>query len=392
MTRPVPAAAPPHLGGTVPATALLVAAGVGAWSRLLSGSLLRVAPLTALALLIGGTAALAAGRLSVRLASGLLVVWLPVGLLAAGAPASQLLPSAWPMVLSRLSAGVRLLTTAHSGPTADRSWSLAGWLLGAGVVWFAGAALRASKLSSTPWRVVSFGVLAAPWIAAVLLGSARGGQTDRAAAWHGAAILLAGLLWFTSRRVALRSALALGLVATLVSVGTTQAVGPRTRWFTSVSLAGSKRPFQTLQTEPSYGPLQGRRSGATMLEVTAEPALWRMRVLTLFFGPGWRIGYPPELPEPAAQPVEVKVEVRGLRDDLVVTPGQITAVHGDGTSRQAPGEAWQLVPAPRQGDTYQVWANVVHATTEQLQSAPAPTNGACRVGRRADSGVVAAGG
>jgi protein-glutamine gamma-glutamyltransferase len=375
MTRPdPPAAAAPHLGGTVVATALLVTAGAGAWSRLLSGSLVRVGPLTAVAAVIGVTAALAAGRLSGRLAAGLLLVWLPTGLLAGGAPASQLLPDAWPTPVVRLSEGFQQLTTSHSRPIADQSWQLAGWLLGAGAVWAAGAALAASKPWSTPRRATAFGVLAVPWITAVLLGTTGTRQPDQAAAWQGATILLAGLLWFTAPRVAPRRAVALGLAAALVSVGTTQAVGPHTRWFAPAS--PSAGAFQTLQTEPTYGPLQGHRSGATMLEVTAtRPALWRMRVLTLFFGPGWRIGYPPgELSQPAAQPVEVKVKVHGLRDDLVVTPGQINVVHGNGTARQAPGEAWQLVPPPRRGDTYQVRASVVHATAGQLQDAPAPTD------------------
>ncbi len=375
MTRPDPAAAvTPHLGATAAATALLVVAGADAWSRLLSGSLVRIAPLTAVAAMTAVTAALAAGRLSGGLAGGLLALWLPAALLAAGAPAGQLLPPAWPMLAARLSGGFQQLTTSHSGPIADQPWSLAGWLMGAGTVWFAGAALAASERSSAPRRAISFGVLAAPWIGAVLLGATGARQTDEASAWHSAAILLAGLLWFTARRVAARSALALGLVAALVSVGTSQAVGPRTRWFSQDNSYGSAS-FRTLQTEPTYGPLQGRRRGAAMLEVTAaEPALWRMRVLTLFFGPGWHIGYPPELPQPAARVVDVQVRVRGLRNDLIVAPGQVDTVHTISQASQAPGEAWQLTPPPRQDDTYQVRASVVRATAQQLRGAPAPTD------------------
>jgi hypothetical protein len=94
---------------------------------------------------------------------------------------------------------------------------------------------------------------------------------------------------------ALRRGLALGLVAALLSVATAQAVGPRTRWFTRS--AASLR-FVALDSELTYGPLQGRRSGATLLEVTAaQPALWRMRVLSLFTGPagGW-MPRPPSCP------------------------------------------------------------------------------------------------
>jgi hypothetical protein len=82
----------------------------------------------------------------------------------------------------------------------------------------------------------------------------------------------------------------------------------------------------------------------------------------------------PELPQPAAQPVEVKVVVRGLGNDLMVAPGRINAVHAHGTVTPAPGEAWRLTPSPRRGDIYQVQASVVHASAEQLQAAPAPTD------------------
>jgi protein-glutamine gamma-glutamyltransferase len=83
----------------------------------------------------------------------------------------------------------------------------------------------------------------------------------------------------------------------------------------------------------------------------------------------------PELPQPAAQPVEAKVMVRrGLGNDLMVAPGRINAVHAHGTASPVAGEAWQLTPSPRRGDTYQVWASVVHASAEQLQRAPPPSD------------------
>jgi transglutaminase-like putative cysteine protease len=350
---------------------VLVATGAAAWSWL-GRSLVGIAPLAAVAAVAAVAVLVAAGRLPGRLAGGLLALWLPAAVWAAGAPAEQLLPRAWPLLVAHLGGGAQRLTTPHSGPIADQPWPLAAWLLGAGEVWITGAILATSGPSSARRRAISFGVLVAPWIAAVIVGTVVVHHHDRAA-WQGAAILLAGLLWFADRSFSMRRTVALGVVTALVSVGITQAVGPRTRWFTPASLSSSAAPFRTLQTEPTYGPLRGRRSGATMLQVTAaEPALWRMRVLTLFFGAGWRIGYPPaELPQPAAEPVPATVEVRALRDDLVVAPGRIDAVHANSTARQAPGEAWQLTLPPRRGDTYQVRASVVHATTGQLQDAPA---------------------
>jgi hypothetical protein len=272
--------------------------------------------------------------------------------------------------VARLAGGVGRLTTLGilSGPIGNDPWPLAAWLLGAGTVWVAGAALATSEPSPRR-RAIAFGVLAAPWVASVAVR-----HSDRAA-WQGAAVLVAGLLWFGDRRGALQRVLAVGLAVGLVSVGITQAIGPQTRWFTRPPPSGATVPFR-LEDELTYGPLQGGRGGATLLEVTAAlPALWRMRVLSLFAGPGWRVDSPrPQLPQPAAQPVEVKVVLRGLGNDLMVAPGRINAVHTDGTVTQVPGEAWQLTPAPRRGDTYQVQASVVRASAEQLQRAPAPTD------------------
>jgi protein-glutamine gamma-glutamyltransferase len=370
MTRHVGApAAGPGRAAVATATAVLVGTGAVSWWWVLRGSLVGIALVAAVAAV---TVLLAAELLAYRPAAVLLAVWLAAGVGAAGVPAGQLLPHAWPSLLERLAGGMGRLTAlgSTSGPIGNDPWPLAAWLLGAGAVWVAGAALAASGPSAR-WRAIAFGLLAAPWIAGVAVR-----HSDRAA-WQGAAVLLAGLLWRTGgRRLALRSALALGLVAALVSVATAQAVGPRTPWFTRPSPPAATVRFLA-ENELTYGPLQGRRSGATLLQVTADqPALWRMRVLSLFTGPGWRVDSPtPELPQPAAEPVEVKVMmVRGLGNDLMVAPGRINAVHAHGTASPVAGEAWQLTPYPRRGDTYQVWASVVGASAEQLRAVPAPTD------------------
>jgi hypothetical protein len=334
----------------------------------LEGSLVGIALLVAVAAV---AVLLAAQRLSGRLAAGLLAGWLAAAVWAGGASAGQLLPPAWPSLVARLATGVKPLTTPGSGPIANQPWPLAAWLLGAGVLWVAGAAVTASGSWSTRRRAVSFGVLMAPWIAAVAVR-----QTDRAA-WQGGAVLLAGLLWFAAGRMALRPTLALGLAVALTSVGITQAIGPRTSWFARPFPSGATARFLALETELTYEPLPGQRRGATMLQITAaQPALWRMRVLSLFTGPGWRMADSPplQLPQPAAEPVEVTVRVRGLGNDLAVAPGRIDAVHADGTATRALGESWQLTPPPRRGNTYRVRARVVRATTQQLQHAPAPSD------------------
>jgi hypothetical protein len=369
MTGPTGAPAPrPGRAATATATALLVGTGAASWWWVLRGSPVAIALVAAAATV---TVLLAVGLVAYRRAPVLLAVGLAVGVGAVGVPAGQLLPHAWPLFAARLAGGIERLTTlgSTSGPIGHDPWPLAAWLGLAGAVWGAGAALAASGPSARR-RAIAFGLLVAPWIAAV---AAR--HSDQAA-WQGAAVLLAGLLWLADRRLALQRALALGLVVALVSVATVQAVGPRTPWFTRPSPSGATVRFLTLEDELTYGPLQGRRSGATLLQVTAaQPALWRMRVLGLFTGPGWRVDpRAPELPEPAARPGEAMVVVRGLGNDLMVGPGRINAVHAHGTATPAPGEAWQLTPSPRRGDSYQVWASVVRASAEQLRAVPAPTD------------------
>jgi transglutaminase-like putative cysteine protease len=349
------------------AMAVLVGTGAASWSWVLCGSLVGIALMVAVAAVV---VLLAAELLAYRPAAVLLAVWLAAGVWAAGVPAGQLLPHAWPSLLTRLAGGVGRLTTLGgvSGPIGNDPWLLAAWLLVAGAVWVAGAALATSGPSARR-RAIAFGLLGAPWIAAVALR-----HSDQAA-WHGAAVLVAGLLWFGDRRGAVRSALALGLVAALVSVATAQALGPRTPWFTRASPSRAAPAFRTLDTELTYGPLSARRRGATMLRITAaQSALWRMRVLPTFAGAGWHLDTMPELPQPAAEPLEVTVQVEGLANDLAVGPGRISAVQSTGTATPALGEAWQLRPPPRRGDTYQVRARVVHASAEQLQRAPTPND------------------
>jgi protein-glutamine gamma-glutamyltransferase len=349
------------------ATAVLVGTGSVSWWWVLRGSLVGMALVVAVAAV---AVLLAAELLAYRPAAVLLAVWLTAALWAAGVPAGQLLPHAWPSLLARLAGAVGRLTALGSAsrPIGNDPLPLAAWLLVAGAVWVAGAALATSGPSARR-RAIAFGLLAAPWIAAV---AAR--RSDQAA-WQGAAVLVAGLLWLGDRRGAVRRGLALGLVAALVSVATAQAVGPRTPWFTRPPPSAATVRFLA-ENELTYGPLEGRRSGPTLLQVTAaQPALWRMRVLSLFTGPGWRVDSPtPELPQPAAQPVEAKVMVRGLANDLMVAPGRINAVHAHSTASPVAGEAWQLTPSPRRGDTYQVQASVVRASAERLQRAPPPSD------------------
>jgi hypothetical protein len=172
-------------GRAAMATAVLVGTGAASWWWVLGGSLVGIALVVAVAAV---TVLLAAERLAYRRAAVLLAVGLAAALWAAGVPASQLLPHAWPSLVARLAGGVGRLTALDStgGPIGNQPWPLAAWLLGAGAIWVAGAALAASGPSARR-RAIAFGLLAAPWIAAV---TAR--HSDQTA-WQGAAVLLAGL-------------------------------------------------------------------------------------------------------------------------------------------------------------------------------------------------------
>ncbi|MEV4421619.1 transglutaminaseTgpA domain-containing protein [Patulibacter sp. NPDC049589] len=114
-----------------------------------------------------------------------------------------------------------------------------------------------------------------------------------------------------------------------------------------------------------------------MLEITAdEPALWRMQVLERFDTRGWGVESDPheDLPQPAAVPVTTSVEVRGLRNRLVASPGRITGVDVEGGGGDYPdaGEARQVRRRPNTGDRYSVQSEVVRATAAQLATVEVP--------------------
>jgi transglutaminase-like putative cysteine protease len=223
----------------------------------------------------------------------------------------------------------------------------------------------ASGFVSTRRLVIAFVLLAAPWLAAVCE------RTPDHAAWLGALVLLAGVLWFSSAVLTIP----LGVVTALLSVAIAQAIGPHTRWFGLGEQASKDSPFSSLTTEPTYGPLTDRRTGAPMLEVTAaEPALWRMQTLDFFVGGGWTTGPNslPELPQPVARREQIVVRVLGLRQDLVVAPGRVDRVDARGSVARTGGDAWQLATLPRTGDTYRVVASSVRVSADHLAGDRAP--------------------
>jgi transglutaminase-like putative cysteine protease len=350
------------------AAGLLLAAVVtlAAWVPLLGGRVLWTVPIVVL-----GAVVLAVERFPARLVSLAFLAWTPAALLAGGAPKGWLWPTSWDTLVLALSDGVREVALLVPGERAGDIGSRSVWLLATGAVLIAGAALAAPRKAGPLRLLAAFTVLATPWLVATGIR-----QTDETA-WPGAVLLVAGLLWFAPRRAA-APVLALGTAAALVAASAAYAVGPRSQWLDFDDMVGREPQFQTLNTTQTYGPIDDRRSGATMLEITSpRPALWRMQVLERYGWRGWEVGggvVRAELPEPAAEPVDIQVTVRGLRDSQVVSPGRIRSIDAAGKIDTMPGDARRVIPQPRQDDTYSVQADMVRVDPAALRAAPPATD------------------
>jgi len=313
---------------------------------------------------VAAVPALMAAATRRRVASLLIVFSVPSTLVLAGVPVGVLMPSVWPRAADQLAAGLARAMTPGSAPVPS-AWPLAAVMLASGTFWAAGTALPGAGLLRGRRANVGLALLVAPWLAAI-------SRTipDHAAS-QGALALIGGVLWFPRPR----QAITVGVAAALLAVPLAHAIGPRSRWFGVGGAAMSEQQFRTLDTQPTYGPLTDRRTGAPMLEVAApDPALWRMQTLDEFDGRGWTLGSraAPELPQPAARPETVSVRVLGLSDDLVVAPGQIERVISRATVTRAAGDAWRLAPAPRTGATYRVRAAYVDVGSRLLAEDRAP--------------------
>jgi hypothetical protein len=345
-----------------------VAAALAAWSPLLGGSVLRVLPIAVVAAVLTGL------RPQPLLTGALSAFWAPTALLVAGVPPDRLWPSQWIALCTDLADGAMRLATLGPGHLDGDPSPVAVWLLFAGTSWLAASALATATSPVTAvngLRAIAFVLLAAPWVVATALREADD------VAWQGAVMLFAALVWFAPRRAAALPVVAVGTGAVLVSTVTAQAVGPHEQWLTLDRIFARESQFTTLDTAQTYGPLQAGRTGSTMFEVTApEPALWRMQVLDRFDWRGWEVGVRNReaLPQPAARQVDIQVQVKGLRDDMIVAPGRIRSVAADGKIDDGQGESMRVIPTPRRDAAYHVTADVVRATADQLRSAPPATD------------------
>jgi transglutaminase-like putative cysteine protease len=350
---------PERRPGRAVALLLLAAATVLAWWSVLGAGTLWATPVVALAALT------AAGRVPPRVVGLLLLAWVPASLLLAGVPLDALRPRALGTSASALRGGLDALTVPGRGTVVGDPWPLAGALLAAGITWCA-----AGLLARRPGRLP--GVLALLLTSSALVGALALEQTTDAA-WPGAVLLAAGILWI-ARGSLVALAPATAVVAVVAAVGA-QAVGPDERWIPFVEGAGRKPAFTRLDTAQTYGPLTDRRTGAPMLEVTSpQPALWRMQVLERFDSRGWGVAMRarPDLPEPAAETVTSTVRIRGLRNRLLAAPGRIASVRADGGTLPDFGEARQLRRAPAKGDSYRVESSVVRVTAADIEDVRVP--------------------
>ncbi|HVX33491.1 MAG TPA: transglutaminase-like domain-containing protein [Solirubrobacterales bacterium] len=352
------AASPEPRRADAAALLLLSAGGAAAWWSAFGTRLLWLAPVIAVAALTAG------GALRTRPAALVALAWVPGALLAAGLPVGVLAPGAWDTTVAALRDGIQGLPTIATVTPVIQAWALAAVLLIGGT---------ATGLAGILWRgdgwersLVGFVLLLVP------LGSALAMQQTPDAAWQGAIVLVAVVLRIARGRL-------VPIVATASMVGAValfgaQVAAPRAGW-QPFGHPHHLSQFHELDTAQTYGPLDDRRTGAVMLDVTSHrPALWQMQVLEAFDNRRWLAAREDShLPEPAAHRQTVKVEVRGLRNRLIVSPGRIDAVSGTHGVVMERGGGEGLMRTPSEGDTYRVEADTVHVRAARLARIPVPT-------------------
>jgi len=343
--------------GDAAALILLGAGGAAAWWSAFGDKLLWLAPVIVVAALT------AARILRVRPAVLLAVAWVPGSLLAAGLGAGVLVPAAWDTTVTALREGGNALPTIDTGTPVIQAWALAAVLLVSGT---------ATGLAGILWRgdgwersLVGFALLLVP------IGAAIAMQQSPDASWQGAIVLVAFVLRLARGRL-------VPIVATAAMVGAValfgaQVAAPRAGW---QPFGHHQRLAQFHELDPTqnYGPLEDRRTGAVMLDITAKrPAFWQMQVLEAFDNRRWLAAREDShLPEPAARRHAVKVEVRGLRNRLIVSPGRIVRVAQAGPLAVERGEGRALLEEPSEGDTYWVKADTVNVGERRLARIPVP--------------------
>lgn len=354
-TAPHGAGTTSHVATRSAAALAMGVAGMGIWAPLFGAGVLWAAPVLLWAMLIL-TRVVAPSTLAGRVALGLSwLLWIPIAGLLVGLPASIVNPLAAGETARQLLEGIRLAAGGSGG-----SWALGAWLAIVGLFWVRGA-VNAIRPGNGPaaWGFIYF---AAPFVIAMLTGRADD------AAWHGAVLLVAAVLWATAGT--LRGSLAALVVVAIVATVAGGASGFTER---QVQIGGERKQTGEVNWGLDYGPDQSPHVGAVFLEVQARrPALWRAEVLDRWDGRTWRTSVrspQSDLPQPAAVPVTTNVTVRKLRDVRAVAPGRITSLTAPPplvAQRVATGEATQFQSAPPAGSQYAVTSEVVNASPDDL--------------------------
>jgi hypothetical protein len=344
--------------GDVAAVLLLGGGGLAAWWGDLGSGVLWLAPLIVAAALTAG------GLLGARPAFLIAIAWLPGSLLAAGLPVANLAPASLETTVISLREGLEALPTIVDARPIFEIWALAAVLLVAGT---------ATILAGILWRrsgwlrtVAGLALLLAPLGAAIAL------QETPDSSWQGAVVLLAVVLRCARGRL-LPIVTAASMVAAVALFGA-QVAAPRAGW-QPFGHHAQPAHFHELETKQTYGPLEAERTGAVMLDVHApHPALWRVQVLEAFDNRRWLVAREnSDLPEPAAHRETIGVEVRGLHDQSVISPGRILRVEGPKATIPEPGEGRGLPHKPTEGDSYRVEADTVHVSAARLARIKVPS-------------------
>jgi transglutaminase-like putative cysteine protease len=393
----------------------LAAYAAGAWAGLLADPPAgRV--IVALCITLAGAGALAAiGRARLPRLAGwplaLLVVLTATAAatIAVGLPASFLVPANWGELRGHLDSGLLALGQAAYPYSGGSQWSRLA-ILGAMPLWLGTAA----ALAFWPVR----GTASVPRTAALMVLVAAYGtgvtvSPPSAPLLNGLILtaLVAAWLWLPGldRRHALTGG-GLLLAATLLALPITARLDNHHPWldyrnwnWTQSALDGG----ESFKWDHTYGPLDWRRTGQPMLDVTSDaPHYWRTAVLDQFDGFRWHESANSgnggvELPIPRAGssfsaqvlPLnhswihEINFTVRGLRSPLLVGAGAVIAVHGlpglaaEGVTGVAPSTSGLVLPTNHPlaaGDSYTVRAYVPNPSAAEMRAAPRAYPGALR--------------
>lgn len=348
--------------------------------------------LLVIAVAVAGGATLGAlGRRQIAAAPmrllGLLVAALTIGLalLAAGLPLRLLVPDGWDELGARLDPALARMDHIDLPYAGDGRWVRLGIVLGAPL--FLGAA---AVLAFWPRRRASDRLPVSALVVLVTMYAV-------AVTWHHrdrelllGLILLAlvgAWLWLPSlelRRV--RAAAFIVALAGVAALPLAARLDAEDSWirYRSWNLFGGAFSV-SYDWRHSYGPLDWRREGTTLLEIRSkEPQYWKAEVLDQFDGFRWERrnfeGLPLAAPRFQGPPVAYRhprwlqtaeINVRALRSPFVIGPGTIREVDGAGGALpQADGTTPTDERPLVSGDSYSVLSYVPTPTPAQLREAP----------------------